>query len=155
MQTLNVSTNSCRKTRTNGVTTAANRVAFDGPRQPSKSVPPLSIGPAIADFRVRKIVQLVESEARFTVQDWAHEFHLTPPYLQRLFRRQTGISMGEWLNEQKLQHAADLLSNSHMSVKEIAYAVGYEHTSSFIRAFERRFTQAPARFRKQASYMKS
>jgi AraC-like DNA-binding protein len=27
--------------------------------------------------------------------------------------------------------------------------IGYEHTSSFIRAFERRFLQAPARYRKQ------
>jgi AraC-like DNA-binding protein len=36
-----------------------------------------------------------------------------------------------------------------MSIKEITHAIGYEHTSSFIRAFERRFLQAPARYRKQ------
>ena len=131
MRTMNASARSFRKNRT------------------------YEIGTTIADARVRKILQLVESGARFTMQDLAHEFQLTPPYLQRLFKHQTGVAMGEWLNEQKLQRAADLLSHSYMSVKEIAYTVGYEHASSFIRAFERRFTQAPARFRKQTDYTKS
>ena len=58
--------------------------------------------------------------------------------------------MGEWLSEQRLQRAAYLLSNSYLSVKEITHAIGYEHTSSFVRAFERRFAQAPARYRKQS-----
>jgi hypothetical protein len=42
-----------------------------------------------------------------------------------------------------------ILSNSHLSIKEITHAIGYEHTSGFVRAFERRFRQAPARYRKQ------
>jgi AraC-like DNA-binding protein len=67
-----------------------------------------------------------------------------------LFKHETGICMGEWLSEQRLQRAAYLLSNSYLSIKEITHAVGYEHTSSFIRAFERRFSQAPARYRKQS-----
>jgi AraC-like DNA-binding protein len=41
-----------------------------------------------------------------------------------------------------------------MSVKEIAFAVGYEHTSSFIRAFERRFGIAPRTYRTQADRRK-
>jgi two-component system response regulator YesN len=91
---------------------------------------------------------MVESRT-FTIRDLAIEFNLSPSYLQRLFKHQTGVSMGEWLNEQRLRRAAHLLSNSYMSVKEIAHTIGYGHTSSFIRAFERRFTQAPARYRKQ------
>jgi two-component system response regulator YesN len=99
--------------------------------------------------RVRKILRMVESGTTFTIHDLAREFHLSPSYLRRFFKHQTGVSMGEWLNEQRLQRAAHLLANSYMSVKEIAHAVGYEHASSFIRAFERRFGQAPARYRKQ------
>ncbi len=106
--------------------------------------------PAILDERVKRIVRMVESGTTFAIRDLALEFHLSPSYLQRLFKHQTGVSMGEWLNEQKLQRAASLLSSSHMSVKEVAYSIGYGHASSFIRAFERRFTQAPARYRKQS-----
>ena len=99
--------------------------------------------------RVLRILEMVETGSTFAIRDLAAEFRLSPAYLQRLFKHETGICMGEWLSEQRLQRAAYLLSNSYLSIKEITHAVGYEHTSSFVRAFERRFAQAPARFRKQ------
>lgn len=115
--------------------------------------PPRPLTPTMLDGRVGKILEMAES-GTFTIRDLALEFRLSPSYLQRLFKHQTGVSMGEWLNEQRLQRAAHLLANTYMSVKEIAHSVGYEHASSFIRAFERRFTQAPARYRKHTEYAK-
>ena len=108
------------------------------------------LAPAMPEGRVQKIIRIVESGPVRTIRDLALEINLSPSRLQRLFKHEMGISMGEWLSEQRLQRAAQLLEKSYLSVKEIAYAVGYEHASSFIRAFERRFTQAPARFRKQS-----
>jgi AraC-like DNA-binding protein len=99
--------------------------------------------------RVLKVVEMVKSGMTFAVRDLAAEFHLSPSYLQRLFKHQTGVCMGEWLTEQRLQRAAYLLSTGYLSIKEITHTVGYEHTSSFVRAFERRFQQAPARYRKE------
>jgi len=99
------------------------------------------------DGRLRTVLQMVESGTAFTIRDLAVEVHLSSSHLQRLFKQQTGIPMGEWLNEQRLRKAANLLTNSYMSVKEIAHTVGYEHASSFVRAFGRRFAQAPARYR--------
>jgi AraC-like DNA-binding protein len=99
--------------------------------------------------RVLKTLEMVEAGTTFAIRELAAEFHLSPAYLQRLFKHETGIRMGEWLSEKRLQRAAYLLSNSYLSIKEITHAVGYEHTSSFVRAFERRFKQAPARYRKQ------
>jgi two-component system response regulator YesN len=104
---------------------------------------------------VQKIMRLAESAPTRTIRDLALEINLSPSHLQRLFKHQTGMSIGEWLIEQRLQRAADLLAKSYLSVKEIAHTVGYQHPSSFIRAFERRFTQAPARYRKQNDYTKS
>jgi transcriptional regulator GlxA family with amidase domain len=101
------------------------------------------------DRRVLKILAMVEAGATFAIRDLAAESRLSTAYLQRLFKNETGICMGEWLSEQRLQRAAYLLSNSYLSIKEITHAIGYEHTSSFFRAFERRFRQAPARYRKQ------
>jgi AraC-like DNA-binding protein len=100
--------------------------------------------------RVLRILEMVEAGTTYAVRDLAAEFRLSPAYLQRLFKHETGICMGEWLSEQRLQRAAYLLSNSYLSIKEITHAVGYEHTSSFVRAFERRFAHAPARYRKQS-----
>lgn len=99
--------------------------------------------------RIRRIIQLIESEPACTIHDLAEKFNLSHSHLQHLFKQHTGIQLGHLLTEQRLLKAAQLLENSSMCVKEIGYLVGYEHTSSFIRAFERRFAQAPRRYRIQ------
>ena len=99
--------------------------------------------------RVLKVLEMVEAGTTFAIRDLATQLRLSPAYLQRLFKNETGVCMGEWMSEQRMQRAAYLLSSSYLSIKEITHSIGYEHTSSFIRAFERRFLQAPARYRKQ------
>jgi len=99
--------------------------------------------------RVQKIIELVTCGAAYTNRELARQFRLTPNHLQRLFKQETGICLGEWLIEQRLLRAAHLLQHSYLSVKAITHTVGYEHMSSFTRAFERRFGDAPSLYRKQ------
>ncbi|MGB7753714.1 MAG: helix-turn-helix transcriptional regulator [Candidatus Acidiferrales bacterium] len=98
---------------------------------------------------MEKIAQRMESGAPCTMRDLAREFGLSPSRLQHLFKERTGARLGRWLVELRLQRAAHLLAESNMSVKEVAWAVGYSHTSSFVRAFERVFHQAPGRFQRE------
>jgi transcriptional regulator GlxA family with amidase domain len=102
---------------------------------------------SVQDGRLRKLLQMMETEPTKTIHDWAAALSLSHSYLRHLFKQATGFSFGHVLTEQRLQRAAGLLANSNLSVKEIASAVGYEHTSSFTRAFERRFEQAPRSYR--------
>ena len=136
--------------RTNGT----NATTPDGGMLPPAVALSRPSTPTVLERRVQKILRMADSGTTITIRDLALEFRLSPSYLQRLFKHQTGVCMGEWLNEQRLRRAAHLLENSYLSVKEIAHNVGYGHASSFIRAFERRFTQAPARYRKQGNYTK-
>ena len=48
-----------------------------------------------------------------------------------------------------MQRAADLLGQTNLSIKEIAWIAGYEHTSSFTRAFERHYREAPRSYRQK------
>ena len=127
----------------------------EGAPHTTATAPSGQFAACVLEARVERILRMTETGTALTIRDLALEFHLSPSYLQRLFKHETGVCMGEWLNERRLQRAAHLLTSSYMSVKEIAHDVGYEHASSFIRAFERRFTQAPARYRKQYDYTKS
>jgi len=95
-------------------------------------------------------LQLIESGAPYSIGNLATQLHLSPSHLQRLFKHETGVRMGEWLTTFRLQKAAYLLANSYLTVKEIARAVGYEHVSSFIRAFERKYVLTPTHFRERA-----
>jgi AraC-like DNA-binding protein len=97
--------------------------------------------------RVNKILEIIESGRPCTVHGLAAEFDLSESHLQHLFKRQTGLRLGRFLIEQKLQRSAQLLLRSDMPIKQIAYAVGYQHTPSFTRAFERRFAESPWTYR--------
>jgi AraC-like DNA-binding protein len=102
-----------------------------------------------SERRIQRLLDMIEAGTTFAIRDLAAEFRLSRWYLQRLFKKETGVRLGQWLCEQRLRRSAYLLSNSYLSIKEIAHAAGYEHTSSFIRAFERRFSLAPAHYRKR------
>jgi AraC-like DNA-binding protein len=98
----------------------------------------------------RRVLTLIEAGSPYSISRLAMQLRLSPSHLQRLFKHETGLRMGEWLITFRLQKAAYLLANSYLSVKEIARAAGYEHVSSFIRAFEHKYTLTPTRFRERA-----
>jgi len=102
----------------------------------------------VRDGRVRRVLDLIESQPSQSVQRLAREAGLCPDHLQRLFKQESGGGhLRELLGKRRLQKAAELLFASAMSIKEIAYAVGYKHHSSFVRAFEREFGRTPRHYR--------
>jgi AraC-like DNA-binding protein len=98
----------------------------------------------------QRVLKLIESGVPYNIGDLAAQLHLSPSHLQRLFKHETGLRMGEWLVTFRTQKAAYLLANSYLTVKEIARSVGYEHVSSFIRAFESKYVLTPTRYRERA-----
>jgi len=97
--------------------------------------------------RLRRVLDLIQLKPSSSVSDLAQEARVTPTHLQRLFKQQLGVNVGDLLAEHRLRIAAYLLSTSDLSIKEISHRVGYEHHSSFVRAFQRRFSQTPKKYR--------
>ena len=110
---------------------------------------PGALIPVVQDCRLRKVLQMIASDSGQKIQDLAQECNLSGSHLQHLFKESTGLGLGRILAAQRMQRAATLLGQTNLSIKEIAWAVGYEHTSSFSRAFERHFREAPRCFRQR------
>jgi len=106
---------------------------------------------AMCSAAERRVLEMIESGVAYNISDLAARLYLNASHLQRIFKREAGVRLGEWLIEQRLQKAAHLLASSYLSVKEIAGAAGYEHVSSFIRAFERRYVLTPTRYRERTN----
>jgi AraC-like DNA-binding protein len=63
------------------------------------------------------------------------------------FRRLTGVSPGYFMREVRLQHAADLLRQSHhASIKNIAAQCGFPDVPAFAKLFRSRFHVTPGQF---------
>jgi AraC-like DNA-binding protein len=68
--------------------------------------------------------------------------------LERIFRKETGMSLGEWRQQARLLHAMRLLAHG-APVTSTALEVGYESTSAFIAAFSRVLGTTPGRYYRQ------
>jgi AraC-like DNA-binding protein len=64
------------------------------------------------------------------------------------FRKYFNSGIFEWLMEQKMQQARQLILNTNKPIKEIASMVGYPRTTNFITAFRRQFGVTPGSLRR-------
>ena len=67
----------------------------------------------------------------------------------RLCRRATGDSIMERVHRTRVERAVELLTNTTLSVKEIAFEVGYARTSALDRQFHRLLGVRPTALRKR------
>ena len=90
-------------------------------------------------------------EERFTsihaVSAYARHLNLTPGHLNDTVREQTGKTASTLIHERIILEAKRLLVHSEASVKEIAYALGFDDPSYFTRFFRERVEATPGEFR--------
>ncbi|OES43438.1 bifunctional transcriptional activator/DNA repair enzyme AdaA [Domibacillus iocasae] len=84
-----------------------------------------------------------------TLQSLADEWHGSPYYLQRLFKRTTGLSPTEYVQKVRLKNARYLLQSTDQMVADISLEVGFSSTPYFITLFKRTTGCTPSQFRKQ------
>ena len=80
-----------------------------------------------------------------TLDAWADVLHMNARTLARLFRRETGMTFGNWRRQTRL-----LLSLPHLaagaSILEVALAHGYDSPSAFTAMFRRALGVAPSSY---------
>ncbi len=101
------------------------------------------------DFRIQKAVEFLSKDPSCTLPDLAHCCGISMSRLSHLFKDETGLTVKNYRLDQRLDLAAEMLASTDLPIKEIAYAAGYHHTSSFARAFKTHFSLSPNRYRRQ------
>lgn len=83
----------------------------------------------------------------FTLQDAADFLKVSQEHLSRTFRKETGISPIEYIKNEKIRIACELLKSSPLSCKEILAELGYENSSYFARIFRKSVGKTPNEYR--------
>ena len=93
-----------------------------------------------------KIRQHIQAHASrlISIEDVARECHVTPVYVSRMFRRFGATGAYQYLLHLKMNHAAKLLREEGLLVKEVSARLGYADSFQFTRAFKRVFGVAPS-----------
>lgn len=101
------------------------------------------------DKRLQKVLKHIHENIthEMTVEELADIACLTPPYLIRLFKRDMGVSPIQYINTRKIEKAQLLLVTEKISVKAIAYTLGFNDHSYFTRLFHKVTGMTPLEYR--------
>lgn len=91
-----------------------------------------------------------------SLEELSHHFFVDKSYLSRIFKKDTGHTVTEFINIQKIQHAQRLLEDTDDTIQEISVQVGYDSMTYFNRVFKKYIETSPLQYRKkQVAYKKA
>jgi AraC family transcriptional activator of pobA len=88
------------------------------------------------------------SEGLPTVQYAAEKLNMTTKYLSSLLKQLTGQTTQQHIQNKLIEEAKEKLSTTSLSVSEIAYHLGFEHSQSFNKLFKIKTKLSPLAFRR-------
>lgn len=95
----------------------------------------------VVDYVIRHI------DAEYNLNTLAEQFHLSPNYLSKIFKEQTGQSILDFINQCRLEQAAFYLEHTDLNIDTIAQKVGFSHTTYFIKKFREKYGVTPKNYR--------
>jgi AraC-like DNA-binding protein len=101
------------------------------------------------DKRVEKIIQMMRDDVRgeLSLGEFAQSVNLSVWRLCHIFKSDVGMPPIRFLRQLRMERAKDLLESSFLSVKEIAFQVGLNDESHFVRDFKSTYGYSPALYR--------
>jgi AraC family transcriptional activator of pobA len=73
--------------------------------------------------------------------------NISASYLSRVFKLLTGQSTQQHIHDKLIEKAKEKLSTTDLTVSEIAYELGFEHSQSFSKLFRSKTNQSPLEFK--------
>ena len=100
---------------------------------------------------VTQLMDFIEQEYSKTglLTLFSERNHFNPQYISRQFKKETGISLNEYIQKIRIEKSCGLLRGTDKSVREIAELVGYKDLKFFKEIFKRFMQMTPREYRKK------
>ncbi|MDR3192170.1 MAG: helix-turn-helix domain-containing protein [Treponema sp.] len=98
---------------------------------------------------VKKALLYFDEHAKSHISRWklADTVNVSEDYLTRIFHREMGCSLWEYLNLYRVYLAADLLTRTGDTISEIAARTGFQDQAYFCRVFKKIYGKTPGQLR--------
>lgn len=95
--------------------------------------------PPLTSVLVKKAIAYLNKNASCQISRWqlAEAVNISEDYLTRIFRKEVGISPWDYLNRYRIQLACKLLTQTGLSINEIAQDTGFQDQAYFCRVFKK------------------
>lgn len=85
---------------------------------------------------------------KISIEDLSNDLGLSKEYIMRIFKRETGKTITEYINMQKMAQAKELIQSKTLSLTDIASNLGFDDYNYFSRLFKKHFKTNPTAFKK-------
>lgn len=102
-------------------------------------------------YAVKRIINYLNEnyEQRISLEQIAHNMYLSPVYISKIFKEETGESPINYLIKIRLERAKEILQTGNSgSIKSIAKAVGYDDVYHFSKLFKKYYGISPLYYKK-------
>ncbi len=106
---------------------------------------------ALADERLGPILAAIHSNpgAAHSLREMAESSLLSESAFTQRFKKQVGMTPGNYVRHWRMQTAALMLRSSQTSMASIADEIGYESEAAFRKAFRSHFDESPGKYRRR------
>ena len=96
-------------------------------------------------LRIEEAVNAIKRKPEFpyTVTDLSKEYGLSPTKLQEGFKVMEGTTVTNFIRNERLILAEELIQTSDMNISEIVYSIGFTSRSYFSKIFRNKFNCTP------------
>lgn len=99
----------------------------------------------LAEKCIQYILDHIQDED-LSVTQIAASVYLNPVHLNRIFRKEKGINLSQWITKERMELAGELLQTENLTANEVASRVGYRNYPYFSTVFKTYFGCAPSQY---------
>ena len=88
-------------------------------------------------------------EEHIRLQEVADYAAISPAYLSSLFKKQSGQSFIDYVNQKKIEKAQQLIHEGNYRINEIAYQLSFENAYYFTKVFRKFIGTTPSNYQKK------
>ena len=105
---------------------------------------------------VRRVITKIDYDltADLSLKSLARLLNINPSYLSTLFKKETGLTLTEYVNRKRTDHAILLLNTTDMQIQTIALYCGIPDVNYFTKTFKKIVGKTPTEYRQMITERK-
>lgn len=96
----------------------------------------------------KKFIKINYWKSELSITDIVQHVNIDRTYLFRLFKEDTGVSVHQYLTAYRIRRACELLRSSELTMKTVAFSVGYPDQLYFSKIFKKMIGKTPTQYQK-------